>query len=404
MLDPIKIRSFFPLLHRTVNGKPLIYFDNAASGQKPWVVIKAIEKYYTETNANVHRGVHRLSQEATQAYENARGILQKHLNAKHAREIIFTRGTTESINLVAQGFSRLLNPGDEVIISELEHHSNIVPWQWACENSGATLHVIPINDKGELVLDAYKAMLSDKTKVVAVSHISNTLGTINPIKQIIELAHQHGAAVLIDGAQASPHTTIDVQDLDCDFYCTSAHKMYGPTGVGILYGKEDFLQKLPPYQGGGEMIKEVTFNKTTYADLPFKFEAGTPNIAGGIAFGTAVDFINEIGLSQIAAYENELLQYATAQLNKITNLTIIGQATHKAAVISFVVKGIHPFDIGSILDKMGIAVRTGHHCTQPLMQRFQIPGTTRVSFAFYNTIEEIDYFITALQKTISMLL
>ena len=404
MLDPIKIRSFFPLLHRTVNGKPLIYFDNAATGQKPWVVIKAIEKYYTETNANVHRGVHRLSQEATQAYENARGILQKHLNAKHAREIIFTRGTTESINVVAQGFSRLLNPGDEVIISELEHHSNIVPWQWACENSGATLHVIPINDKGELVLDAYKAMLSDKTKVVAVSHISNTLGTINPIKQIIELAHQHGAAVLIDGAQASPHTTIDVQDLDCDFYCTSAHKMYGPTGVGILYGKEDFLQKLPPYQGGGEMIKEVTFNKTTYADLPFKFEAGTPNIAGGIAFGTAVDFINEIGLSHIAAYENELLQYATAQLNKIPNLTIIGQATHKAAVISFVVKGIHPFDIGSILDKMGIAVRTGHHCTQPLMQRFQIPGTTRVSFAFYNTIEEIDYFITALQKTISMLL
>jgi cysteine desulfurase/selenocysteine lyase len=402
-MDITKIRAQFPVLNRKVNGKSLVYFDNAATGQKPQVVIDAIEKYYKKINANIHRGVHTLSQEATNAYEAAREKLQKHFNAKYAYEIIFTRGTTESINLVANGFAQLLQKGDEILISELEHHSNIVPWQLACEKSGAKLRVIPFNDKGEIRLDELEKLLSGKTKLVAVNHISNTLGTINPIKTIIDKAHKFGAAVLIDGAQATAHLKVDVQELDCDFYCTSAHKMYGPTGVGMLYGKEIWLNKLPPYQGGGEMIKEVTFNKTTYADLPFRFEAGTPNIAGGIAFGVAVDFLQKTGFKAIATYENELLQYATDELQKIRNLKIIGTAGQKAAVISFVVEGIHPFDIGSIIDKLGVAVRTGHHCTQPIMQHYKISGTVRVSFAFYNTKDEIDVFIKALEKSLMML-
>jgi len=403
MFDIVKIRAEFPILQRQINGKPLVYFDNAATGQKPQVVIDSLNNYYQNTNANIHRGVHSLSQEATNAYENSREIIKNHFNAKHTHEIIFTRGTTESINLVANGFSQILKKGDEVIISQLEHHSNIVPWQLACEKSGAILRVIPISEKGELLLDEYENMLSDKTKVVAINHVSNTLGTINPIKKIIDKAHEYGAAVLIDGAQATPHLKVDVQALDCDFYCASAHKMYGPTGIGMLYGKEEWLHKLPPYQGGGEMIKEVTFEKTTYADLPFKFEAGTPNIAAGIAFGTTINYLNRIGLENIANYENELLNYATNRLGEISSLKIIGTAKHKAAVISFVVDGIHPFDIGSIIDKLGIAVRTGHHCTQPIMQHYDISGTIRASFSFYNTRNEIDVFMDALKKSLMML-
>ena len=403
MQDISKIRASFPILQRKINGKPLVYFDNAATSQKPQVVIDAISAYYQNYNANIHRGVHQLSQEATTAYENVRVILQKQFNAQHTHEIIFTRGTTESINLVAHGFSSFLQKGDEIIISQLEHHANIVPWQLACEKSGAILRVIPINEKGELQLDQYETLLSDKTKLVAVSHISNTLGTVNPIKKIIEKARKYGAAVLIDGAQATAHTAVDVQDLDCDFYCTSAHKMYGPTGIGMLYGKEKWLQKLPPYQSGGEMIKNVSFEKTTYADLPFKFEAGTPNIAAAIGFGVAIDYINTIGLTKMATYEEELLNYATTKLSAIPNLKIIGTATQKAAVISFVVAHIHHTDIGMIVDKLGVAVRTGQHCTQPLMQFFDIPGTVRVSFAFYNTKEEIDVFVVALEKALGML-
>ena len=403
MQDISKIRASFPILQRKTNGKPLVYFDNAATSQKPQVVIDAISAYYQNYNANIHRGVHQLSQEATTAYENVRVILQKQFNAQHTHEIIFTRGTTESINLVAHGFSSFLQKGDEIIISQLEHHANIVPWQLACEKSGAILRVIPINEKGELQLDQYETLLSDKTKLVAVSHISNTLGTVNPIKKIIEKARKYGAAVLIDGAQATAHTAVDVQDLDCDFYCTSAHKMYGPTGIGMLYGKEKWLQKLPPYQSGGEMIKNVSFEKTTYADLPFKFEAGTPNIAAAIGFGVAIDYINTIGLTKMATYEEELLNYATTKLSAIPNLKIIGTATQKAAVISFVVAHIHHTDIGMIVDKLGVAVRTGQHCTQPLMQFFDIPGTVRVSFAFYNTKEEIDVFVVALEKALGML-
>ena len=398
-----KISASFPILQRTVNTKPLVYFDNAATSQKPQVVIDAISSYYQNYNANIHRGIHQLSQEATLAYENARVVLQKHFNALHTHEIIFTRGTTESINLVAQGFSSILKKGDEIILSQLEHHSNIVPWQLACKKSGAVLRIIPINKKGELQVDHYEALLSKKTKLVAISHVSNTLGTLNPIKKIIKKAREYGVAVLIDGAQATAHIPVDVQDLDCDFYCTSAHKMYGPTGIGMLYGKEKWLQKLPPYQGGGEMIKKVSFEKTTYADLPFKFEAGTPNIAAGIGFGVAVDYINSIGLTQIATYEDTLLHYATTKLIAIPNLKIIGTATHKAAVISFVVKGIHHEDIGMIVNKLGVAVRTGQHCTQPLMKFFKITGTVRVSFAFYNTIKEIDVFVEALKKALVML-
>lgn len=382
---------------------PLIYFDNASTSQKPKVVIDSLVDYYENSNSNVHRGVHTLSQEATDAFERVRIQLQKHFNATYSHEIIFTKGTTESINLVAQGFAQILKKGDEVIISQLEHHSNIVPWQLACEKSGARLKVIPINQKGELILDAYEDLLSNKTKIVAINHVSNTLGTVNPIKKIIKKAREFNAAVLIDGAQATPHITADVLDLDCDFYCTSAHKMYGPTGVGMLYGKEKWLHKLPPYQGGGEMIKDVTFEKTTYADLPFKFEAGTPNIEAVIGFGVAIEYLNTIGIEKIALHEKDLLNYATEHLENIPGLQIIGTANQKVAVISFIVDGIHPLDIGSIIDKFGIAIRTGQHCTQPLMQCFDISGTLRISFAIYNTKEEIDYFIKALKKAILML-
>ena len=403
MFDVDKIRADFPILKRKVNGKPLVYFDNAATSQKPKVVIDAIVDYYCNYNANIHRGVHTLSQEATVAYEQARQKIQAHFNAKHSHEIIFTSGTTHSINLVATGFTSFLKKGDEVIVSTLEHHSNIVPWQMLCERTGATLKVIPINEEGELLMDIYDNLLSNKTKLVFVNHISNALGTINPIKKIIKKAHDVGAAVLIDGAQACPHIKPDVQELDVDFYVVSAHKMCGPTGIGMLYGKEEWLNKLPPYQGGGEMIKEVTFEKTTYADLPHKFEAGTPNISGGIAFGAAVDYLNNIGFDSIASYEKELLDYGTKKLLAIEGLRIYGTSPHKTSVISFNIEGLHPYDIGSIIDKLGIAVRTGHHCAQPIMDFYKIPGTVRASFSFYNTKEEIDKLAEALQKAKKML-
>jgi cysteine desulfurase / selenocysteine lyase len=403
MLDVQKIRKDFPILNRTVNGKPLIYFDNAATSQTPQQVIDVIVDYYSNYNANIHRGVHSLSQEATDAYEQARIKIQKHFNAKQSHEIIFTSGTTHSINLVANGFSSLLKKGDEIIVSALEHHSNIVPWQMLCERTGASLKVIPMNENGELIMSAYDALLNENTKLVFVNHISNALGTINPIEYIIEKAHAVGAAVLVDGAQSCPHIKPDVQALDVDFYVCSAHKICGPTGVGMLYGKEEWLNKLPPYQGGGEMIAEVSFEKTTYAGLPHKFEAGTPNICGGIAFGAALDYMNNIGFENIAKYENELLAYGTEQLLKIEGLKIYGTAKEKTSVISFNVGTIHPYDIGTILDKMGIAVRTGHHCAQPIMDFYKIPGTIRASFMFYNTKEEIDTFIVALKKAIMML-
>ncbi len=403
MLDIQKVRADFPILSQKVNGKPLVYFDNGATSQKPQVVIDAISRYYSEYNANIHRGVHTLSQLATDAYEVSRNTIQTHLNAKHNFEIIFTSGTTFGINLVANGFASLLKAGDEVMVSALEHHSNIVPWQFLCERTGAKLVVIPMNEKGELILSKFDNLLSDKTKIVAVNHISNALGTVNPIEYIIKKAHGVGAAVLIDGAQATPHLRPDVQALDCDFYVFSGHKVCGPTGVGILYGKEEWLRKLPPYQGGGEMIAEVTFEKTTYADLPHKFEAGTPNIEGGIVLGTAIDYMNAIGFENIAAYENELLLYGTKRLQEIDGLTIYGTSENKASVISFNIDGIHPYDIGTIIDKLGIAVRTGHHCAQPIMNFFNIPGTIRASFAFYNTKEEIDIFVEAVKKAQMML-
>jgi len=403
MFDVDKIRADFPILKRKVNGKPLVYFDNAATSQKPKVVIDAIVDYYSNYNANIHRGVHTLSQEATVAYEQARQKITSHFNAKHSHEIIFTSGTTHSINLVATGFTSFLKKGDEVITSTLEHHSNIVPWQMLCERTGATLKVIPINEEGELLMDIYDNLLSNKTKLVFVNHFSNALGTINPIEKIIKKAHDVGAAVLIDGAQACPHIKPDVQKLDVDFYVASAHKMCGPTGIGMLYGKEEWLNKLPPYQGGGEMIKEVTFEKTTYADLPHKFEAGTPNIAGGIAFGVAIDYLNTIGFDIIANYEKELLDYGTKKLLAIEGLRIYGTSPHKTSVISFNIEGLHPYDIGSIIDKLGIAVRTGHHCAQPIMDFYKIPGTVRASFSFYNTKEEIDKLTEALQKAKKML-
>ena len=403
MLDVQKIRADFPILSQKVNGKPLVYFDNGATSQKPQVVIDAISTYYSEINANIHRGVHTLSQLATDAYEVSRNTIQNHLNAKHNYEIIFTSGTTFGINLVANGFASLIKSGDEVMVSALEHHSNIVPWQFLCEKTGAKLVVIPMNEKGELILSEYDNLLSEKTKIVAVNHISNALGTVNPIEYIIKKAHGVGAAVLIDGAQATPHLRPDVQALDCDFYVFSGHKVCGPTGVGILYGKEEWLRKLPPYQGGGEMIAEVTFEKTTYADLPHKFEAGTPNISGGIVLGTAIDYMNAIGFENIAAYEHELLLYGTKRLQEIEGLTIYGTSENKASVISFNIDGIHPYDIGTIIDKLGIAVRTGHHCAQPIMNFFNIPGTIRASFAFYNTKEEIDIFVEAVKKAQMML-
>ncbi|RTL14142.1 MAG: cysteine desulfurase [Flavobacteriaceae bacterium] len=403
MFDVQKVRADFPILSQKVNGKPLVYFDNGATSQKPQVVIDAISKYYSEINANIHRGVHTLSQLATDAYEASRNTIQNHINAKHNHEIIFTSGTTFGINLVANGFSSLLKAGDEVMVSALEHHSNIVPWQFLCERTGAKLVVIPMNEKGELILSEFDNLLSEKTKIVTVNHISNALGTVNPIEYIIKKAHEVGAAVLIDGAQATPHLRPDVQALDCDFYVFSGHKVCGPTGVGILYGKEEWLRKLPPYQGGGEMIAEVTFEKTTYADLPHKFEAGTPNIEGGIVLGTAIDYMNSIGFDNIAAYEQELLDYGTKRLQEIEGLTIYGTSENKASVISFNIEGIHPYDIGTIIDKLGIAVRTGHHCAQPIMNFFNIPGTIRASFAFYNTKEEIDIFVEGVKKAQMML-
>lgn len=403
MLDINKIRADFPILTQKVNGKPLVYFDNGATSQKPKVVIEAITKYYEEINANIHRGVHTLSQLATDAYEVSRGKIQNHINAKFPYEVIFTSGTTHGINAIANGFASILNPGDEVMVSALEHHSNIVPWQMLCEKTGAKLVVIPMNDEGELILSEYDKLLSDKTKIVTVNHISNALGTLNPIKYIIDKAHQVGAAVLIDGAQAVPHLKPNVQELDCDFYVFSGHKICGPTGTGVLYGKEEWLRKLPPYQGGGEMIATVSFEKTTYADLPHKFEAGTPNIAGGIVLGTAIDYLNEIGFDAIATYEHELLDYATSKLLEIEGLRIFGTAKEKTSVISFNIEGIHPYDIGTIIDKLGIAVRTGHHCAQPIMHFYKIPGTIRASFAFYNSKEEIDIFVEAVKKAKTML-
>lgn len=404
LLNIEAIRADFPILSRKVNGKPLIYFDNGATAQKPQTVIDVIDLYYKNQNANIHRGVHTLSQEITVAYENARTTIQKHLNAAHAHEIIFTAGTTASINLVASSFAKKhIQASDEIIISAMEHHSNILPWQQVCEEKGALLKVIPINQEGELLIDEFEKLISTKTKIVAVTHISNTLGTINPIKEIITIAHSKNIPVMIDGAQAVPHTAVDVQALDCDFYLFSGHKLFGPTGVGILYGKEKWLNELPPYQVGGGTIKTVTFEKTEYADLPLKFEAGTPHIAGGIGLAAAIDYINNIGLENIAAYEHELLVYATEALEKIAGVKIIGTAKNKASVISFSVEGLHPFDIGTILDQLGIAVRTGHHCTQPLMQFYGVPGTIRASFAFYNTKQEIDEFIKGLERTINML-
>ena len=403
MLDIQKIRADFPILSRTVNGKSLVYFDNGATSQKPQIVIDAIAKYYQEINANIHRGVHTLSQLATDAYEISRGKIQNHINAKFAHEVIFTSGTTHSINAVANGFASILKPGDEVLVSALEHHSNIVPWQMLCEKTGAILKVIPMDVNGELIMAEYDKLVSDKTKIVTVNHISNALGTVNPIKYMIDKAHEFGAAILIDGAQAVPHLKPDVQALDCDFYVFSGHKICGPTGVGILYGKEAWLNKLPPYQGGGEMIKEVTFEKTTYADLPHKFEAGTPDIAGGIVLGTAVDYMNSVGFENIQQQELELLEYATKRLLEIEGLKIYGTAKEKTSVVSFNIEGIHPYDVGTIIDKLGIAVRTGHHCAQPIMNFFDIPGTIRASFSFYNTKEEIDVMVEAVKKAQMML-
>ena len=403
MLDVKKIRADFPILSRKVNGQDLVYFDNAATSQTPQQVIDVIVDYYSRLNANIHRGVHKLSQEATDAYEEARIKIQKHFNAAQPYEIILTSGTTESINLIASGYSTILQAGDQLIISALEHHSNIVPWQMLCEKTGAELKVIPMTLEGTLDMQAYESLLSPKTKLVFVNHVSNALGTVNPIEKIITKAHAYGAKVLIDGAQACPHIKPDVQALDVDFYVTSAHKLCGPTGVGMLYGKTELLKALPPYQGGGEMIATVTFEKTTYADLPHKFEAGTPNIAGGIAFGAALDYVNGIGMDAIASYEAELLAYATAELKKIEGIKIFGEAEEKTAVISFNVGVQHPYDLGSILDQMGIAVRTGHHCAQPIMDFFEIPGTVRASFSFYNTFEEIDRLIAGVRKAVQML-
>lgn len=401
--DVQKIRQDFPILHRQVNGQELVYFDNAATAQTPQPVIDAIVDYYSTTNANIHRGVHALSQEATEAYEAARQKIQKHFNAAHPYEIILTSGTTEAINCIASGYASILQLGDEVIVSAMEHHSNIVPWQMLCEKTGAQLKVLPMLQNGTLDMEAYAQLLNARTQLVFVNHVSNALGTVNPVASIISQAHAVGAKVLIDGAQATPHYKVDVQALAADFYVTSAHKICGPTGVGMLYGKAEHLRELPPYQGGGEMIAEVTFEKTTYADLPHKFEAGTPNIAGGIAFGAALDYVNSIGLEAIATYEASLLAYATAALEQLPGITIYAKDVEKVAVLSFNVQGLHPYDVGSILDKMGIAVRTGHHCAQPIMDYYEIPGTIRASFAFYNTKEEIDRMVEALKKAITML-
>ncbi|MDA9808278.1 cysteine desulfurase [Flavobacteriales bacterium] len=403
MLDINKIRAQFPILNRKVNGKDLVYLDNGATTQKPQSVIDAEANYYTYENSNVHRGVHFLSGLATDKFEETRNAIQAFIGAKNKHEIIFTKGTTDSINLVANGYRTLLGEGDEIIISELEHHSNIVPWQMCCEISGATLKVIPLLDNGSLDMNEFDNLLSKNTKLVSVSHISNALGTVNDIEAIIAKAHKFSAKVMIDGAQAASHVALDMQKLDADFYCFSAHKLFGPTGVGVLYGKEEILNVLPPYQGGGEMIKEVSFEKTTYACLPHKFEAGTPNISGVIAFKQAIDFITDLGVSEIAKYEEELLQYATAEVLKIEGLKIYGTAPHKSGIISFNIEGLHPYDIGMIVDKMGVAIRTGHHCTQPIMDRFNIPGTARISLSVYNTKKEIDVCVKAIKKAKLML-
>jgi len=403
-LDISKIRKQFPILNQQVNGKPLIYLDNAATNQKPQRVIDALTAYYEQDNANIHRGIHTLAERATKAYEATRNSMQTFIGAKYVEEIIFTRGVTESVNLVSSSYGRaFLKAGDEVIISGMEHHSNIVPWQMICEEKGAILKVIPVSEVGELDLDSYQKLISNKTKIVAVNHASNSLGTINPIKEIIDIAHQQDAVVLIDGAQASAHLTINVQELDCDFYCISSHKMYGPTGTGILYGKKELLEKMPPYMGGGEMIKEVTFAKTTYNDLPYKFEAGTPNIADVIALNEAISFINELGKENIAAHEAELLAYTTEKLSNIPHVKLIGTAKNKVGVQSFIVDGIHHFDIGQMLDARGIAVRTGHHCTQPLMDQFGIEGTVRASYAIYNTKAEVDQLAEGLERIVKFL-
>ena len=398
-----EIRQDFPALRQKVYGKNLIYFDNGATSQKPQVVIDALNTYYSKDNANIHRGVHHLSQKATNEYEGARKIIAEYIHAASTHEIIFTKGTTDSINLVAYSFGSFFKPGDEIIISAMEHHSNIVPWQLLCQRVGCVLKVIPINKRGELLMEEYEKLLNANTKLVAITHISNTLGTINPIKKVIDLAHKVGAKVLIDGAQSIQHTSINVKELNCDFYVFSGHKVFGPTGIGVLYGKEALLNKMPPYQGGGDMILKVTFQKTTYNDLPYKFEAGTPHIAGAICLGQAISYLNQFNISDIEAHELELAFYAQEMLLTFEGLTIIGDARHKTSVVSFNVAGIHPFDMGTLLDKQGIAVRTGHHCTQPLMDFYKIPGTVRASFAFYNTKEEVDLFISAVEKSISML-
>lgn len=403
-IDFAKVREDFPLLKRSFQGKPLVFLDSAASSQKPEVVLNVLDDYYRNTNANVHRGVYRLSQEATDAFEASRKKVQAFINAEHEHEIIFVRGTTEGINLVASSFGRkFFRESDEIIISAMEHHSNIVPWQLIAEQTGAVIRVIPVSDSGELDMEAFDTLLSERTRIVAVTHVSNTLGTINPVKTIIGKAHQMGIPVLVDGAQSIPHMEIDVQDLDADFYVFSGHKMFGPTGIGVLYGKEKWLNEMPPYHGGGEMIKTVSFAKTTYAELPHKFEAGTPDISGVVGLGAAIDYINTIGKPAIAAYEHELLEYGTRQMLEIPGMRIIGTATEKASVISFLLEGTHPFDVGTLLDQMGIAVRTGHHCTQPLMDLFEIPGTVRASFAMYNNKEDIDRLTEAVQKAARML-
>tara|TARA_B100001013_G_C24621285_1_gene447364 strand:+ start:1242 stop:2504 length:1263 start_codon:yes stop_codon:yes gene_type:complete len=397
--DVEKVRKDFPILHQMINGKPLIYLDNAATSQKPKNVIDAVETYYREYNSNIHRGVHTLSENATETYESSRLKIKNFINANSTKEIVFVRGATEAINLVAQSLGRdSLNENDEIIITELEHHSNIVPWQLLSQQTGAKLKFIPINNKGELIEEEYKKLLNKKTRIVAVGHISNALGTINPIETIITMAHEYDAKVLIDGAQAAPHTLIDVKKLDCDFYVFSGHKLFGPTGVGVLYGKKDLLEKMPPYQGGGDMIKMVSMKETQYNDLPYKFEAGTPNIAGVIGLGAAIDYVNEIGLENISTYENELLDYANQQASEITGLKFIGTARQKASILSFTLDGIHPHDVGTILNSEGIAIRTGHHCAMPVMEYFKIPATSRASFTFYNTHEEIDALIKAIEK------
>ncbi|KAA3660901.1 MAG: cysteine desulfurase [Calditrichaeota bacterium] len=402
-LDVEKIRTEFPILQQEVHGKPLVYLDNAATSQKPIVVIDAIQDYYLKYNSNVHRGVHRLSQLASDAYEETRETIRQFLNASSLQEIIFTKGTTDGINLLAASIGRgMIKPGDEIIISAMEHHSNIVPWQMMCEDRGAKLRVIPINDDGEILFEAYEEMLNERTKLVSIVHTSNSLGTVNPLREIIDLAHSKNIPVLVDGAQAVPHTKVDVQALDCDFFVFSSHKVFGPTGVGVLYGKKEWLKKLPPYQGGGDMILHVTFEKTKFNELPYKFEAGTPNIADVIGLGVALQYVQKIGYDAISEWENDLIQYALHRLQEIEGMRFVGNAKHRAGAISFVLGDIHPHDVGTILDREGVAVRTGHHCTQPVMQRFKVPATTRASFAFYNTKEEIDQLMNALHKVIEM--